>query len=491
LQPSCTGVAHGRGCPYAGAKTGKVTRPETDPGSFRDPDSRVFAWRGALYRAMTDDAMAAWQEVAAGSAFERLRESRRLVETGVAPDEVPLPDGLDETYVAVLRHERLPFVSYAYEWSFGMLRDAALLQLEVLEAALDRSLTLMDGSRYNVQGRGSSPVFIDVGSFDRANASGPWVGYGQFCSMFLYPLMLEAFRGVPFQPWLRGSLEGIPAPELKRLLSLRDRARRGVFSHVVLHARMVQRESRVDSGEAQKELADAGFGPDLVRANARRLHRLLERMPTQPTSSHWLDYPSTGHYSDEAAQRKLQLVGDVVARHRGELVWDLGCNDARHARVAADHAGYVVAMDSDPAVIDAVYEQLKAAGDERVLPLVIDLADPSPDRGWAGVERRSLQHRGDPGVVIALALVHHLSIGRNVPLESVVEWLSQQGSTLLVEFAQPEDPMVRSMLARKPAQSHADYSAEAFEAALSKHMRIEHTEQLAPDGRLLYVGTRG
>jgi hypothetical protein len=119
----------------------------------------------------------------------------------------------EEAGEALLEHERVPFVSYPYEWTFSMLRDAALLQLELQLQALEEGLTLKDASPYNVQWRGSRPVFVDVGSFERLREGEPWAGYRQFCTLYLYPLLLQAYKGIPFQPWLRGRLDGIEPRE--------------------------------------------------------------------------------------------------------------------------------------------------------------------------------------------------------------------------------------------------------------------------------------
>ncbi len=189
-----------------------------EPASFRDPDSRVFyAANGDVCRALSADGLADWQRLAATRFFPQLVAEGRLV--GSELIEATAPDG----FAAVLRHETIPFVSYPYEWCFGMLRDAALLQLDLVAAALDEDMILKDASPYNVQWRGARPVFVDVGSFERLREGEPWAGYRQFCSLFLYPLMLQAWKGVPFNVWLRGSLEGISPNEVRGLLSLRDR----------------------------------------------------------------------------------------------------------------------------------------------------------------------------------------------------------------------------------------------------------------------------
>src|SRR5919204_170433 len=231
-----------------------------EPASFRDPEARVvYSPDGEVLRELSPRAREDWEALSAATFFRRALEDGRIV-------------GTEELSPGLLRHERVPFVSYPYEWPFEMLRDAALLQLELLDAALAEGLVTKDASPYNVQWRGSMPVFVDVGSFERQREGEAWAGYRQFCMLFLYPLLLQSYKGLPFQAWLRGSLEGITAAQCRSLMSLRDVLRRGVFAHVVLHARLEARygDRRRDVGV---ELRRAGFRADLIRANVRRLRR--------------------------------------------------------------------------------------------------------------------------------------------------------------------------------------------------------------------------
>ena len=118
---------------------------------------------------------------------------------------------------------------------------------------------------------------------------------------------------------------------------------------------------------------------------------------------------------------------------------------------------------------------------------MVDLADPSPGLGWLGLERRRLEERGRPDLVLCLALVHHLAIGRNVPFEELVGWLHGLGARLVVEFADRDDPMVERLLAAKRAETHEGYGREGFEAALRKRFAVERREELGSGTRTLYL----
>src|SRR5437588_709757 len=207
--------------------------PHLEPGSFRDPDSRVFYVGEEVFRVLSPAGLEDFEALATSG----LLDDPRVVQTERV--DAPAPAALlANEFAAVVRHERIPFISYPYEWTFSMLKDAALLQLDLLLAALDRDLILKDSSPYNVQFQGARPVLIDVGSFERLREAELWVGYRQFCMLYLYPLLLQAVKGVSFQPWLRGSVDGIAPAEMRGLLCFRDRFRRGFTTNVFLHARL-------------------------------------------------------------------------------------------------------------------------------------------------------------------------------------------------------------------------------------------------------------
>ncbi|HYU60518.1 MAG TPA: hypothetical protein VEK39_07150 [Solirubrobacterales bacterium] len=470
-----------------------MTRAGIEPGSFRDPDSRVLVSPDGVFRLLSDQGLADWRGLASSALFERATSEGILIgtEEPVDGDELLAAlDGADSALAtppaAVLVHQRVPFVSYPYEWTFGMLRDAALLELDLLSAALDEELILKDATPYNVQWRGAQPVFIDVGSFERLREGEPWAGYRQFCMQFLYPLMLQAHAGIAFQPLLRGRLEGVPPAEAARLLRGRRRLRRGVLTNVVLHSRLERRFEQRAGGEVRRELRHARFGTEMIRANVRRLRKLVARLEWKPGASAWAAYRDTSSYSDADSTRKAEFVREAVGRARPSLTWDLGSNDGAYARIAAAGGSYVVALDSDHAAVEALYRSLRETGERAILPLVADLTDPSPGLGWRGAERRPLLDRGAPDLILCLALVHHLSITANVPLAEVVDWLADLGGAAVVEFPTREDPMVARLLSAKRAGAHPDYERAHFERCLERRCRVERSEELGSGTRILY-----
>jgi hypothetical protein len=436
-----------------------------------------------VFRVLSPAGLEDWQALAESRLWRELQDEGLVVATEpVALDAVPeLPAG---TPAAVLRHERVPFVSYPYEWPFSMLKDAALLQLELNQRALRAEFTLKDASPYNVQWRGTRPTFIDVGSFERLRAGEPWAGYRQFCMLFLYPLMLQAYKDLPFHAALRGSLDGI-APRHARAALAGERFRKGVLSNVVLHARLESRYAAVEGREVRSEMRRAGFSTELLAANFRKLEKLVRGLEWEGGETAWTGYGEDNSYGDAAVAHKARFVQEAIARRRSRLTWDVGCNDGRFARAAARFADLVVAIDADHATVDRVYRQLREEGREDVLPLVMSVTDPSPDLGWRGRERTSLEGRGTPELALCLAVVHHVCITGNVPVREFLDWLRSLDTALVIEFPDRADPMVQRLLSGKREGSNPDYDKAVFEQALAARFTIDHSAPVS-ETRTLY-----
>lgn len=452
-----------------------------DAGSFRDRDGRIFYREGEVFRALSLAALDDWKAVSAQSFFQQAMRDGRIVETSAAPCDAA---GQNDEWAGLLRHARIPFISYPYEWTFGMLRDAALLQLELLREALAADMILKDATAYNTQWVGARPTLIDVSSFRRLQPGEPWPGYRQFCQFFLYPLMLQAYRGIPFQPLLRGRLDGIEPETCNRMLSLRDWLRPGVFTHVHLHARLQARYAR-RGHVPENALPAAGFHKGMIAANVEGLSRLVQRLKWAPDTTVWTDYASRNSYTPDDRRLKEEFVREAVHTKRWRLAWDFGCNTGAFARIAAESADTVVAMDADSTVIEGLYNSLRRDGNTQILPLVNNVADPSPGLGWRGRERGTLADRGQPDLILCLALVHHLVMGANIPLQELLEWLATYRAQLIIEFVPKSDPMVQQLLAGRP-DIYSDYDQRLFEDGLNNLFSIERRQAFQGNGRILY-----
>ena len=458
--------------------------PEAEPGSFRDPRSRVFLADGEVLRAFTAQGWEEHEAVAGSAFFADLLASRAVIGTETAGPEVLA--SLPGDWAGVVRHERIDPITYPYEWSFEMLRDAALLQLDVVRRALAEGFTSKDATPFNVQFEGSRPVFIDVGSFERLEPGAPWPGYRQLCEQFLNPLVLQAVGGLPFQPRLRGSMRGIAPSEVAPLLRGRARFDRRLLVHVAVHARSERTHAADDPREVAGELRRAGFGPAVLAAQVRNLERTIRSLRWRRAESAWSGYGARPHYSDDDLAAKEAVVERSVRDVGPDLVLDLGANDGRFSRVAVGAgARRAVAADSDALVVDLLYRQLRDEGDDRILPLV-DLADPSPAQGWRHLERRSFTDRLRPDLVLALAVVHHLALTDTVPFEGIVAFLADLGAPLVVELPHREDPMVQLLLARKRSGLFDHYEIGAWEAALEARFDVDERVELPSGTRTLY-----
>ena len=455
-----------------------------DAGSFRDPGSRVFHQDGQVYRALDRRATENWQRLAATRFFAEGVADGRIVATEVA-EGVDTIDG--EEWVGVLRHEQIPVVSYPYEWTFSMLRDAALLQLDLMLAALAEGMILKDSTPFNVQWRGTKPTFIDIGSFEALEPGDVWIGYDQFLRQYLYPLMLTAHVGIPFQPWLRGQPDGLTAGQLRRVMSTRDLLRKSGLLHVALPAR-AERTARSEGRNVRSELKDAGFSKEMIESNVNGLRRIVSGLEWSPGSSRWNRYATECDHVQVDRGAKAAFVTRVLADDAPAVVWDVGANDGYFSRLAAGTAGYVLALDADDVILEEVYRSLKVGGPDNVLPIVQDLADPSPGIGWRGLERPPLGDRSFPDLVLCLAVVHHLVIGRNVPLRAVVAWLADLGARVVLEFVAPEDPMVRALTINKKAHEvHRDYNETDLRSYLNERFVIESEDELPGGTRRLFA----
>jgi hypothetical protein len=458
---------------------------ELEPGSYRDRNGAVFYADGAVYRAISANALANFERLRAAPFFLELVARGKIVAT----DRESSASGLaaEGGWAALLKHERIPFVSYPYEWPFGMLKDAALLHLELMVSGLNEGMILKDSSPYNIQWNGAEPVFIDIPSFEVLPPGAPWVGYRQFCELFLYPLMLQAYKGVDFRPWLRGNIDGIPAEAMRAVLSARDMIRPGVLMHVLAQAALQRRYSA--GSNVRDSLAKAGFDKRLIIANVEKLRKIVDGLQPGGGKTAWADYAQSHSYEAEDFELKRDFVARAAASRRWQLVWDLGSNTGTFSRIAAEHAHCVVAMDGDWMAVEQLYRAQQGRPDARkILPLVVNVADPSPSQGWKGLERKSLPDRGKPDLTLCLALIHHIVIGANIPMRDFVEWLASLGTSLVIEFVGRDDEMVQTLLANKDDQ-YSDYTPENFAALLDAHFDIRDKRALKGGKRVIYFAT--
>lgn len=449
-------------------------------GSFRDPSGFVFRRDGVVYRQVNQTYATDLARLESSGLYAEL-VGRGLL---LPYEDVAIHPALPNQAARILRPEQLPFVSYPYEWCFGELKDAALATLEIQLAALARGMTLKDASAFNIQFPHGRPTLVDTLSFETYEAGQPWVAYRQFCEHFLAPLLMvrHVDPGLIRLPEL--TADGIPLQTTSRLLPWTTRLRPSLVLHVHLHALSVHRFGRrsVPKAVAGRGLSEAGMS-NLIES----LRRTVEQLEWSPGGTQWADYENEHGYSDEAFASKRCVVERELRRIAPRTVCDLGANTGTFSRMATEGgAAYVVSVDQDPAAVERNYRRMKERHEDRLLPLCIDARNPSPNLGWAGCERESFTARAQSDLLIALAIVHHLAIGANVPLDLIANWFSELAEWVLVEFVPKSDPQAQRLLSSRK-DVFASYAQADFEAAFQRHFKLVQRSSIGESGRLLYT----
>jgi ribosomal protein L11 methylase PrmA len=458
---------------------------QIDPGSFRDPAGRVLHCGDRVLRAIYPAGASAYEAARDSGVVARAVERGRLLSFKEIPIQAealtaPLP-----TYL--LEHPRIEFISYPYEWSFSALKAAALLQLDLHLDVLADNFSLCDATAYNVQFEGTRPVFIDHLSIVPYQPEQGWAGQRQFAMQYLCPLLLWSKRGIAPNNWYRGSLEGIAPEELTPLLQLRDRLSFNVLAHVVGLASVHRRSLRQRIG------APAPRARQLRKTNLEAILKSLRdfvaglKLPADETV--WGDYAANNSYDQEGRAAKHAFVTKHVAQVAPRRLLDIGCNSGDFSQTALEAgARSILALDFDFGALEAAFARFRAASSP-VLPLWFDATNPSPSQGWANAERLSLAERANADMILALALIHHLAIARNVPLEMAVDWLIGRAPAGVIEFPDKHDVMVQELLRARP-DIFPNYTEEAFLAHVQDRAEIVDRVRLGEGGRLLIAYRR-
>jgi hypothetical protein len=448
--------------------------------SFRDPAGFVFRTEGLVYRQVSDLYAEPYDQLMASGLYRTLTERRLLIPHA----EVHLTARPTTGVHKILRPEQIRSLSYPYEWCFGQLKDAALTTLAIQRTAIEHGMSLKDASAYNIQFRGCQPVLIDTLSFEIYKEGQAWTGYRQFCQYFLAPLALMSTVDVRLAQLLRIHIDGVPLDLASRLLPARTYLRPSLLLHVHLHAQAQRRFSKSAVKPRRRPM-----GRNALLGLIDSLQSAVEALRWEPHGTVWAEYDQNTHYSSEARRHKEDIVRAFLATTDARMVWDLGANCGRFSRMAAAQHGFAVAFDSDYGAVESHYRICRDAGETTILPLVLDLTNPSPALGWAHDERLAWAQRGPVDVVLALALIHHLAIGNNVPLPRIAELLHRLGARLIIEFVPKGDPQVQPLLASRD-DVFGEYSQVPFERAFERHFRIRQSIPIRDSQRVLYLMER-
>jgi hypothetical protein len=446
--------------------------------SFRDPDGFIFSYNGKLYRCINFSYQQNYEHLIQSGLYDKLVENELLI----PHKEVQIPN-IETTinYYKILEPEVIPFISYPYEWSFSQLKDAALVTLQIQKMALEHGMCLKDASAYNIQFRHGKPILIDILSFEKYQEGKPWVAYKQFCEHFLAPLALMAYKDIRLNQLLKIYIDGIPLNLATKLLPLRSWLRFPLLLHIHLHAR------------SQKYLLNKNINVDKRTFSKKSLLSLIDSLESaisklkwEPEKTEWSEYYKDTNYSQEAMFHKKKLVDDYIEEVKPNTVWDLGANIGIFSRIASNKGIYTVSFDSDPSVVEKSYLQVKNYKERNILPLCVDLTNPSPSIGWSNKERLSLIERGPCDLALMLGLIHHIAISNNVPLIQIADFLSQICRYLIIEFVPKDDSQFQRLL-RFRKDIFQDYDEKNFEIAFLNYFSILKREKIVDSKRTIYL----
>jgi hypothetical protein len=452
-----------------------MNKRNRDSASFRDPSGFVFVQDGVMYRKIEPLYMEQYKHLMTSGLYKTLIGAKLMV----AHEEIE-PEDTDETGL-VIRPEQVPYISYPYEWCFEQYRDAALTTLRVQSLAIKFGMTLKDASAYNIQFINSSPKLIAPLSFDRYTEV-PWAAYGQFCRHFLAPLLLMAHIDTRLAKMMQTYIDGIPVDLADSLL--RGKGGFAAWQHIHLHAMAITAYGQ--NGKKEGKPVQFAMKKTLLVSIIDSLTRIVKGLKPKNKITEWGDYYQATNYNEEAATHKESLVKQFLGKAAPvSLVWDLGANDGRYSRCALDYRANVIAFDIDPAAVSRNYLETRKTGAE-MLPLLLDLTCPSPAIGFANNERKTIAGRRKPDVILMLAVIHHLAISNNLPLQLIAEWLASLCKYLIIEFVPKEDSQVQILLKTR-VDIFPGYTIAGFESAFTRYFLLREKISIEQSRRTLYL----
>lgn len=454
-----------------------MTSDNTHPASFRDPGGFIFTKSGRLYRQINLSCRDDYDHLASSGLLEKLTSQGFLV----PHEEADIALAQTGDAYKVIEPELVPFISYPYEWSFSQLKDSALLTLNVQKQSFEAGMSLKDCSAYNIQFIDGRPVLIDTLSFEKYVEGSPWVAYRQFCQHFLAPLALMSMRDVRLGRLSQLFIDGVPLDMASSLLGFGSYFRFSLLTHIHLHAKSQKRFNAKAYDTGARKMSPVSF-----LGLIDNLERAIEKLTWTADSEVWADYYDHTNYSEESFEDKKEIVNEYLSIISPSNVWDIGGNVGLFSRIPAKLGINTVSFDVDSAAVERNYLECKKEGDRNLLPLVLDLSNPSPGIGWEHSERESIIARAPADMVFALALIHHLAIANNVPLNKIARFFSRICSSLLVEFVPKEDSQVKRLLSTRE-DIFPGYNRPSFEDEFEKYFTIEKSRNIRGSARTLYL----
>lgn len=468
--------------------------------SFRDPSGAVFIRHGRVLRKVSASATPETLEFLQSPLARQFIAEEKLVRTEqVPPNELDSHlNGSNRTRLEMfgeggmlLEHEFIWFQSYVYEWPPEMLYAAGMLTLDIAEQSLVHGFGLKDATPYNILFRGAKPIFVDMLSFEKRTPTDfIWLPYAQFVRMFLLPLLVQKDFGSGLDQLFTTRTHGLEPDEVYEQYGWGKRLRLPLLTEVSLPTWLKKRSRTPSQGLYKQRLtSDPEKARFILRSQLRRLRRSMKKAaPLNARKSNWASYMNTFSYSDNEFKHKHDFVERVAAEIKPKTALDIGCNTGHFSAIAAQHGARVVALDIDPVVVGTTWRRASEQNLD-VLPLVLNLARPTPATGWRNAEYPAFLTRamGKFELILMLATLHHLIVTERIPLDEVAQLAADLTTGYaVVEYVAKEDPMFRQ-IARGREHLHGDFTRERFESSFGRHFTILRSEPVKADLRWLYL----
>ncbi len=450
--------------------------------SFRDPGGFLFSRGGILFRQVNRAGADDYARFIESGLYDKLVKANLLIPHAEV-DEKPADESIA---FKVVRPERVSFISYPYEWSFSQLKDAALATLSIQKRALKAGMSLKDASAYNIQFVNGKPILIDTLSFEIYKEGKPWDAYRQFCQHFLAPLALMSRVDIRLGQLLRVHIDGIPLDLAGRLLPFSTRLDFGLLTHIHIHASAQTRFADADVKRISESASQRGVSKNALIGLIDSLENTVRKLTWKPAGTEWGNYYEITNYTDAGFAHKKEIISGWLKTIAPKSVWDLGANNGEFSRLASAAGIPTVAWDIDPSAVEQDYLRVKTEKEQNLLPLLLDLTNPSPALGWDNAERDSLAQRGPVDAVFALALIHHLAISNNVPLPMLADFFAGLCRWLVIEWAPKSDSQVQKLL-RTRKDIFETYTREGFESAFAARFHVRELTEVRESERRMYL----
>lgn len=440
--------------------------------SFRDPAGYIYYDNDKVYRKINACYFKQYDYLMNSGLYEELVSKKYLV----SHKEIERT----KKYI-IIEVEKIPFISYPYEWCFSFFKDASLLTLEINKIALKYDMILKDASGFNIQFLKGLPIFIDTLSFDFYDNGSPWGAYGQFIRHFMAPLLLMKHVDERLNCLLKNYIDGVPVDLADALLK-----NRGGFTakqHIKWNSKAI-----LSHNDSVKELKPLKMSKIRLIQMLDMMIRQINRLNRSEDLSEWGDYYNHTNYDDISLTDKIKLVKEYLAAIKfknEDILFDLGANDGKYSRLVSDKVN-VISFDFDLNCLNHNYNIMKDNNETNILPLFLDVTNPTPAIGFGLTERMSINQRGEVKAVMALALIHHIAISNNVFFDDIASWFSKLGENLIIEFVPKDDSQVQKLL-RTRKDIFEWYDLERFEKSFSNYFTIIKKHNLKNSKRTIFL----